>query len=166
MPEDIERVGSKPEVAEQPRWWSTGFAVRLGVTLVVACIIVGGLLGPGSLLLNQLEAAWAGVSLWYPGWMYWQAAWTAIVPGAIIAGSSSFAAVLRRQRPTSGGVLRRLTVGPVVAGALLAVLSLSFPGWGTLRVLAMTAIAAGIFVVAGMLAGLTKIEQEQRPTGE
>lgn len=131
--------------------------MRLGAALVIASVIVGGVLGPGNLLLNRLETALIGGELWYPDWMYWQAAFLEIALGLLIAGLASFAAVLLRPRPSARSVLRRLMVGPAIAGSLLVILSLMWGGAGLHRVLAMTAFACAMFMGVGVLARVTRV---------
>lgn len=106
-----------------------------------------------------------GGSLWYPDWMYWQTAWNHIVLGAVIAGTISFVAVMQIRRFTAEAVLRRLAIGPLVAGMILAGVSLMFGGAGMLPVVAMTALAVGIFVVAGLAAGLTRLPAQAASEG-
>ena len=124
----------------------------------MASVIVGGVLGPANLLLNRLEAFWGGGSLWYPDWMYWQAALIETLFGVLIAGGASFSAIVLWPRPATGrAVLCRLFVGPTTAGALLTILSLLSGGSGLLRVLTMTAIACVVFAIAGILARVTSV---------
>jgi len=147
-----------PSAPAGPRWWSTEYAVRLGVALAIASVIVGGVLGPANLLFNRLETAWAGGELWYPDWMYWQAALIQITLGGVVAGGASFASVLLRPRPKAGAVLRRLMVGPMIAGLLLAIVSVLYSGAGMERAIVMTFLACLVFVGAGMLFRLTKVD--------
>lgn len=146
---------------ERTRWQSKGYTARLGLALLLASIFVGGLNGPGLLLINRIEMARSGGSLWYPDWMYWQSAGMHIVLGILIAGGASFAAVMWMRRFSPGAVLRRLMIGPLVAGALWAGVSLMFGGAGMLTVMAMTTLAVGLFVLAGLAAGLTRSQAPQ-----
>lgn len=158
---------SQPSVTdERSRWQSRGYIARLAITLLLASVLVGGVNGPGLLLMGQLDMARAGGSLWYPDWMYWQAAAMQIVLGILIAGGASFAAVMWMRRFSPGAVLRRLTVGPLVAGALWLTVSLMFGGAGMPSVLAMTSLAVGVFLIAGLAAGLTRLPLEPSSTAD
>ncbi|WP_076490382.1 hypothetical protein [Microbacterium sp. RURRCA19A] len=131
------------------RWWSTGYAVRLGLAIVLASTVIGGIVGPADLVINRLEA---DGMLWYPDWMYWQAAWMNIIVGIVIAGSASFGAVLLSRRPTRRrDIARRLCVGPLIAGTALVILGLLWGAVGLPRILIETAFACAIFVGVGAL---------------
>lgn len=148
MSVDGAEVAPAPVEVPTGWWWSTDYAIRLGLAVVLASTIVGGIVGPADLMINRLEAP----GLWYPDWMYWQAAWLNILLGIAIAGSASFGAVVLSRRPTRRrDVVRRLLVGPLIAGALLVILSLLWGGLALPRILVQTAFGCALFVGVGAL---------------
>lgn len=147
------------------RWWTTGYAVRLTLALVLAGAFTGAILGPVGLLLGRLSAALAGMTLSYPAWMYAQAAAIQAVLGVVIGSGASLAMVLLLPRPRSRiRLLLRIVAGPMVAGGLLLALSLVFSRGGGVPTLVLeTAFGCAVFVVAGILSRTARLDQIEPP---
>ena len=141
---------------EEPvdRWVTRSYATRAVFALVVATLVVGFINGAsraagdeGLVMMNGVEGQPA---------LFWYRVQFETVGGLVAAVPSGFA-VLLRARPTPAAVIRRLLVGPLIAGTLLCLLSAPW-GWAPLgTALGMTATACGGFVVAGLLFGLTNV---------
>jgi len=140
------------------RWCTVGYAVRLAVALTCASIAVALIHGPGGTLLSQWQASQEGGSLIVPASTYVTSTVALFFTGLLVAGLPSFMAVLLRPRPASSrAVLRRLMVGPLIAGLLIFGLSLA---WGAVyldRALVITVVAGLIFAAAGVIAKVVRI---------
>lgn len=145
--------------ADDERWWTTGYAVRLAIAMVIAGAVVGAIVGPSGLLFGQLRAAWSGSVLTFPLWMYGQAAAMHAALGVLIGGGGSIVMVLMLPRPsTRRALLLRICAGPILAGGLMIVLALFWGGSGVPQQLVTTAFGCAVFVFAGMLSRTARWE--------
>jgi hypothetical protein len=137
------------------RWVTRGYAVRVVLALITATLLVGFVNGGSRALQSDGLIMLNGVTGEVP--LFWYRVGNEVAGGLLLAALPSFLAVFHGLRPTPAAVIRRLLVGPLVAGFVVCGLSALW-GWQLLYIaVAMTATACVGFVLVGVLFRLTEV---------
>jgi hypothetical protein len=143
------------------RWVTRGYAIRVVLALLSATVLVGFVNGGSRALqadgLTMLNGVTGEAAL------FWYQVGQETIYGLLLAALPSFLAVFHGLRPTPAAVIRRLLVGPLVAGSVVCGVSALW-GWQLLYpALVMTATACVGFVLVGVLFRLTDVPPTEKP---